>query len=1220
MMNLNLDVFSEKKRMAKYFCQGLLLAMLFLLLSTVGALAQVGDPYGPGLHRAGPINTKHHFPEWYQDKSGVAFEFGTPLTTAELNGGWVLLLPTDTVAPESYVYPRANPSTFFDEHFYWHASITDKAVPVPTSVDPSGFTSILFEVGHEGAFASGPLEVDGDQIVFTRIRVFLRSVPFDGDYVLETPYKTYFFPGLVAGDRLFNTDDYGVGKAPEGFNASLTSPVGRYLLPADREGGNELPPVQFEGRSYIADPTLSYFFTGSPLGKNFVRLSGPNGFVWQANQFQFTGRYKTGAIPSNVKLDRASKFDAPGDRRVDIFATKAPTLQTRVGAQPPAPATHPFLTAYAAPPTIDAQGNLGLPTGVTGLRMSDNGPLGNSLYIQIPVNPMPSAITAQDDAGFITSVPVVDTVVITKADYSAQTKILTIDAATANLNLPPLFWLSGVDGVTTNITFTGGVQIPNLAAPPSRITVVSSQGGASTVDTTVGVPVSAFNHSPLASNDLAATVGRTSVVIPVLVNDIDPDGDRLSVDSVVQPAKGLATITDLATTITFLANAGVSGPVSFNYTVTDRRGGFSTATITVNVDGAPQAVADVATATAGLPTVINVLANDSDPDGDTITIISTTTPQLGGIALGTVSITGTNLVYIPNVGTRGTQTFTYTITDGRGGFSTAQVNVGVNTPPTANPDNFIEQDGAAITLDVLANDTDIDGDPIRIVNVGVNAHATIVNNAGGSLTFTPVAGILPVETFDYTISDGRGGTNTTTVTIRQNAKPVASADNVFGNLGVPNTFDLLANDIDPDGNPLTISGVTQPNNGTVSISLDKKTVVFTFNPNANQNSQFTYTVSDGLGGTATGIVTVSLNHPPLAVADTGSTQAGLPLSINVLANDTDADLDPLTVIATTVVNGATAQINADKSVSFTPSATFVGSPQVFTYTVSDGKGGNSVGNVSVAVNNPPVAVANSATTTLGASITIDVVGNDSDPNGDTLTVTSVTQPVGGTVSVITSGLQAGKAVFVTPNIQGTLTFTYTVSDGKGGSAIGNVSVTVTAAANRVPLAVNDTAVTVVGTAVVISVLNNDSDPDGDPLTVTALTQSTAGTAVISQLGKAVTFTPTANSSVALQNFTYTISDGRGGSATASVSVTVKDAPTIIQADYVVAGSKWTIAGTAGPGATVTLTAGGSTIAVATADARGAWKASPTVIIGTTVTTISLASSQGGATSRLITRK
>jgi hypothetical protein len=181
-----------------------------------------------------------------------------------------------------------------------------------------------------------------------------------------------------------------------------------------------------------------------------------------------------------------------------------------------------------------------------------------------------------------------------------------------------------------------------------------------------------------------------------------------------------------------------------------------------------------------------------------------------------------------------------------------------------------------------------------------------------------------------------------------------------------------------------------------------------------------------------------------------------------------------------------------------------------------------------------------------------------------------------------------------------------------------VSVTV---ANRLPVAVADTASTVGTTAVVINVLANDSDPDGDVLTITAVTQPASGTVTITGTGKTVTYRPVAGaSSVAPQTFTYTVSDGRGGSATANVTVAVKDVVVITTADYRISTSLWNMSGTAGFNSTVTITAGGTVIARATADARGAWLARPTRTIPTTTTSIVVTSTQGGTATRAIAKR
>jgi len=1212
-------------------------SLLMTAFGTSTGMAQTPLPFPnpSGFHRAGPLNPNHQFPEWYQDKSGIALEFGTPLTSTELAGGWVLLLPSDTVAPETYVYPRAVPSTFFDEHFYWHCATVDTAVPIPVTVDPAGVTRILVEFALEAAFSSGPLEEPGSQIVFSRQRIVLVSAPYSGTYTLETPFKTLVYENVVAGERLFQTEDFGVAAAPEGFQSVLGSNVGPFLLPAQSEGGPELPPVDFEGRKYIADPGQNNFITGSPIGRNFVRLTGPNGFVWQANQFNLTGRLKTGAIPSNISVDRVSKFDAPTDRRIDIFATGAPTLQPRLPAAPLVAATHPSISIIPAPPVLDpVSQTLSAPPGIPPQPMLDNGPLGRSFFLEVPLTTIPPAITAVDDAGFVTLVPVTDTVVVTEADYSPTAKTLTVAAATANLNAPPVFYLGGVDGVSPTNTFTSSIQIPNLNAPPSKVTVFSSAGGASTVSVTVGVPLSANNTPPVAADDLAGTIGADPVVIPVLLNDSDADKDRLTIDTFTQPAAGSVTLDAVNQTLTFTANQGARGLQSFQYTITDRRGGFSTAQVTVEVDGAPIAATDNVTITTGVQQTIQVLANASDPDGDPLTIVSTTTPSLGGVALGSVSITGggTTLTYSPFVGSTGIHVINYTITDGRGGFATGTVNVTVNTPPVARADQVFDLDGSTVQIQVLLNDSDVDQDQLNVTEVSDTPRGT-VSLSNNTITFSPLADVLPIETLSYTISDGRGGTNTSTITIIQNATPKANGDVFDGLAGSPVTLDVLANDEDTDladKTNFTITGLTQPSGASATISTNAKSILFTFPPTATTDTSFQYTMTDGRGGFSNAVVTVRLNHAPTAAAATATAQAGVPVTVTPVLFDSDGD--PLVITAVSVSNGATFAINSDNTITFTPSPTVVLSPQTFTYSVTDGRGGNASATVTVSVNNRPTPANDSVTTAQGTSVAILALANDTDPNGDPITVSAIAlQSANGIATIETTGANANRAInfFPNPGFTGVTSFQYSVSDGRGGTANATVTITVSGVANRVPIATADTATTRGTTAVVINVLNNDTDPDNDTLTVTAVTSPGAGlgTAVISNAGRSVTYTPTLAASAAPQSFTYTVSDGRGGTATATVTVTVNDVVTITQTDYTVARSTWAIQGTAGPSAVLTIvakdstaSATGTTIATVQADTRGAWRVSNTLTIPTTRTVVVVTSNRGGSASRAIVRR
>jgi hypothetical protein len=180
-----------------------------------------------------------------------------------------------------------------------------------------------------------------------------------------------------------------------------------------------------------------------------------------------------------------------------------------------------------------------------------------------------------------------------------------------------------------------------------------------------------------------------------------------------------------------------------------------------------------------------------------------------------------------------------------------------------------------------------------------------------------------------------------------------------------------------------------------------------------------------------------------------------------------------------------------------------------------------------------VAVDDTATTPFGQPITIAVLANDSDPDGDPLVVASVTPASSG------SAVIAGNAIVYTPaaGFSGVDRFGYTISDGRGGTAVAFVSVIISPAPNQPPIAVPDNGAI---NQTVIAVLANDSDPDGDPLTIIAVTQpiddasgGQAGTVAIT--GNTVTWTPPAGF-LGAATFTYTISDGRGGTATAIVNV------------------------------------------------------------------------------------
>ncbi|MDX6804955.1 cadherin-like domain-containing protein [Terrihabitans rhizophilus] len=287
------------------------------------------------------------------------------------------------------------------------------------------------------------------------------------------------------------------------------------------------------------------------------------------------------------------------------------------------------------------------------------------------------------------------------------------------------------------------------------------------------------------------------------------------------------------------------------------------------------------------------------------------------------------------------------------------------------------------------------------------------------------------------------------------------------------------------------------------------------------------------------------NTPPVAVADEGlSTIKGAAITVAaafLLANDTDANAgDVLSIASVQSATNGTVTLDADGNVVFTPTAGFVGKGS-FTYTISDGKGGTATATVGVDVgagaNVSPVTAQDRLVGLENKPLTVSastLLANDRDADGDTLSLVSVQNGTGGTVALVN-----GKVVFTpTAGFSGDAQFTYTVSDGKGGQAQGTVSVAVKAQPNRAPVAANDTVSTKAGIAATIAVaalLANDTDADADTLSVTAVSGAVNGTVSLAD-GKVV-FTPTAGFS-GEGSFTYTVSDGQGGTSTAKVVVNV----------------------------------------------------------------------------------
>jgi len=678
-------------------------------------------------------------------------------------------------------------------------------------------------------------------------------------------------------------------------------------------------------------------------------------------------------------------------------------------------------------------------------------------------------------------------------------------------------------------------------------TIQANAGGSygTFTDEVVAVQGGLTNLPPVASFDTFTTNDNQSTTFSVTANDTDPESQPITLVSVTQGVLGSVSIVDAAQgTILYTPSGLYSGSDSFTYTITDSQGATATGTCTVevlHVNRPPVAVNDTVTLAEDTAAFFDVVLNDSDPDGDTLVVSGATAGAHGQLAV----VYPSYLYYQPAVNYYGTDTVTYTVADGHGGTATATVNVTitpVNDPPVAVADSRSAPEDTAITINVLTNDSDIDGDTLAITAVTQGAHGRVAFTST-NVTYTPVANYNGADSFTYTVSDGHGGTASATVSMTVSAvndPPAAAGDSATTPEDTAKTINVLINDSDIDGDTLTVTGVTQATHGTVTFT----TTSVTYTPAANYNGadSFTYTISDGHGGSATATVSMTVtgvNDSPVAVADSASTPEDTAATINVLANDSDIDGDTLTVSAVTQGTHGTVAFTAS-NVTYTPAANYNGADS-FTYSISDGQGGTASATVVMtvsAVNDPPTAAGDSATTPEDTAATINVLTNDSDIDGDTLAISAVTQGTRGTVAFTASNVTYTPAA----NYNGADSFTYTIGDGHGGSAIATVSMTVSAV-NDVPTAVGDSASTPEDTAVTINVLANDSDIDGDTMTVTGVTQGTHGTVAFTASN--VTYTPAASYNGA-DSFIYTIGDGHGGSATATVSMTVSavnDPPT-----------------------------------------------------------------------------
>ena len=575
----------------------------------------------------------------------------------------------------------------------------------------------------------------------------------------------------------------------------------------------------------------------------------------------------------------------------------------------------------------------------------------------------------------------------------------------------------------------------------------------------------------------------------------------------------------------------------------------------------PSALGEFLSIPAGQALLGNVLANDTDPDGDPLTVVGA--GLFNSVMAGSVEMAADGaFTYWPANGYVGTDSFDYTITDGHGNTASAVASIAVMpaTPvPMAVDDHVTTDEDVAVTIDAAANDVDPSGNTLVIGAVTQGANGTVGINFDGTLTYTANADFSGTDSFTYTANDIHGAATTATVTVTVvsvNDAPVATDDHLSATEDTTLTGSVLANDEDADGDALSVTStgsLATAQGGTVVMNADGS---FVYAPAADYNGpdSFQYTVADGNGGEATGrvaIVVAPVNDAPIAVDDPISGTEDTGVTGNLLANDSDPDADALTVSSTgtfSTAEGGTVTLDADGSFNYTPPSDFNGL-DTFTYTIADGNGGTATAAARIdllPVNDAPVAVDDAISATEGVATRGNLLDNDLDPDGDTLTVTTtgiLTTTAGGRVQIADDGTFNYAA---TSGFLGTDSFSYTVTDGAGGSATATATVTV-AAANQAPVAVDDSLVIAVNSSASSDLLANDTDPDGDALAIAdpgTFATAQGGTVMLSADGT-FDYKPL-DGFRGTDSFTYTIEDGRGGRASATLTVSIVPSGSALQ--------------------------------------------------------------------------
>jgi large repetitive protein len=561
-------------------------------------------------------------------------------------------------------------------------------------------------------------------------------------------------------------------------------------------------------------------------------------------------------------------------------------------------------------------------------------------------------------------------------------------------------------------------------------------------------------------------------------------------------------------------------------------------------------------------TVLPLLANDTDPDGDVLVVSDT----------GTLSDTWGTIDYIdggralqvtPSETAAGSISFSYTVSDGRaGGVAQARVTLSVRSPeqnlaPVARRSAAITvEQGQTVEYNVLADWFDPDGDDVYLKSASSSSGDIVRFTPDGLITFQQRSGGLGEKEVQFTVSDGTlfgAGLLTVDVKAGGSLNPIGTADFAQTYVGEPVLIEPLVNDISPSNERLVLLGIEEePSDASVTPSLERGRITFS----AQQAGSYYVIYSLGAGPkSSVGIIRVDVREdpnsvlPPVAVKDIAYLRAGEPTSISVLTNDVSPGGRVLAVQSTDTSNTngqLSVELLGNQVIRVTASDAMTRQAQ-FSYTISDGLASATTSVTVIPVprlvkHQPPIAKDDSVNVRASDIVTVDVLKNDTHPDSVLMTVDPElldTSNAGGLAFVAN-----GKVRYQAPAEAGVYDVAYRISDKYGESASARVQFTVVAddeQNNSAPLPLPLTARVVAGAQVKVDIPLDGIDPDGDSVVLVGISSNPTLGRIAAQSSTSITY-ESIEGSTGTDTFHYKVQDTYGLIAVGVIRIGVIPAP------------------------------------------------------------------------------